>query len=129
MMKDPVPETVDQYLSFFPAATRALLEQLRMTIRQAAPLAEEVISYQMPAYKFHGALVYFGGYKKHIGFYPTSSIIPLFGDRLRDYSCSKGTIQFPLDQPMPLELITDIVQTRVAQNLEKEALRRARKKK
>ena len=118
-MIEIAPPNVDFYIAGFPPATKELLELLRETIKKAAPEAEEVISYQMPAYKSHGMLVYFAGYKNHIGFYPTGSGIANFINELSGYKTSKGTVQFPLDQPLPLELITEIVKFKVAENLEK----------
>lgn len=118
-MIEITPPNVDLYIAGFPDETQKMLIQLRETIKKNAPEAEEVISYQMPAYKFHGMLVYFAGYKNHIGFYPTGSGIESFKHKLKDLKTSKGTIQFPLDQPLPLELITEIINFRVAENLEK----------
>lgn len=118
-MIEITPPNTDLYIAGFPPETRELLTQVRKTIQNATPEAEEVISYQMPAYKFHGILVYFAGYKNHIGFYPTGSGIINFKDELSSYKTSKGTVQFPLDQPLPLELIAEMVKFRVAENLEK----------
>ena len=126
-MKENTAPTVDLYLADFPLETMLLLNQLRETIRKAAPEAEEVISYQMPAYKFHGMLVYFAGCKNHIGFYPTSSGIANFKKELSSYKSSRGSVQFPLDQPLPLELISEIVRFRVAENLEREKEKRKKK--
>jgi uncharacterized protein YdhG (YjbR/CyaY superfamily) len=126
-MIEIAPPNVDFYIAGFPSATKELLELLRETIKKAAPEAMEVISYQMPAYKFHGMLVYFAGYKNHIGFYPTGSGIVNFKNELTAYKTSKGTVQFPLDQPLPLELITDMVKFKVAENLEK-AINKKKKK-
>lgn len=111
------PIDVDSYIADFPKDTQKMLEQLRATIMKAAPDAEEVISYQMPAYKYHGMLVYFAGYKNHIGFYPTSSGIAKFKKELSVYKGAKGSAQFPLDKPLPLQLITKIVTFRVKENL------------
>lgn len=110
---------VDEYIATFPEGTQVLLVQLRSTIKKAAPQAEEVLSYQMPAYKFHGILVYFAGHKHHIGFYPTSSGIEAFKQELSVYKGAKGSVRFPLDQPLPLRLISQIVQFRVIENREK----------
>jgi uncharacterized protein YdhG (YjbR/CyaY superfamily) len=110
---------VDSYLASQPKETRILLEGLRKTIKAAAPKAEEVISYGMPAYKYHGILVYFAGYKTHIGFYPTSSAIKEFKKELSGYGLSKGTVRFPLDKSLPLDLIKKIVRYRMKQNLAK----------
>jgi uncharacterized protein YdhG (YjbR/CyaY superfamily) len=110
---------IDKYISGFSEATQKLLNQLRETIIKAAPEAEEVISYQMPAFKYYGILVYFAAYKNHIGFYPTASGIANFKDELSIYKSSKGAVQFPLDQNLPIELITKIVEFRVKENLKK----------
>ena len=119
----PVAGDVDDYIAGFPAPTQKMLHSLRNAIRKAAPGAEETISYQMPAYKFHGMLVYFAGYKNHIGFYPTSTGIKKFAKELTAYKGSKGTVQFPLDKPLPLKLISAITKYRLKENLEKEALK------
>src|SRR6266513_958539 len=112
-------KTVDEYISTFPASTKAILKELRKTVKQAAPQAEELISYNMPAFTLHGRLVYYAAYKKHIGLYPISSAIKAFQRELSDYKTSKGAIQFPLDRPIPFGLITKIVKFRVKENLEK----------
>jgi uncharacterized protein YdhG (YjbR/CyaY superfamily) len=119
---------VDLYIGSFPEERRLQLEAVREAIREAAPEAEEVISYRMPAYKQHGMLVYFAGYKNHIGLYPTSSGILAFREKLEGYKCSRGTVQFPADRPLPLKLIREIVQYRVKENKEK-AKNRLKKKK
>ncbi len=118
-MNTTKPTSVDIYIEGFPKATQALLKQLRATIKKAAPNAEELISYQMPAYKYNGPLVYFAAYKNHIGFYPTPSGIEAFKKELLVYKGSKGAVQFPLDGKLPLDLITKIVKYRLKQNLEK----------
>ena len=110
---------VDEYISGFPPTTQTKLQQLRETIRNAAPDADEVISYAMPAYKLNGMLVYFAGYAKHIGFYPGAGGIAEFKEELSIYKNAKGSVQFPLEQQLPLTLITRIVKFRVKQNLEK----------
>ena len=112
-------KTVDEYISTFPASTKTILKELRKTIKQAAPQAEELINYNMPAFTFHGRLVYYAAYKKHIGLYPIPSAIRAFQKDLSDYKTSKGAIQFPLDRPIPFGLITKIVKFRVKENLEK----------
>jgi uncharacterized protein YdhG (YjbR/CyaY superfamily) len=112
-------KNIDEYISSQPANVRASLEKIRQTIRKAAPEAEEVISYQMPAFKFHGVLVYFAAFKNHLSLFPTSSAIKAFKEKLESYACSKGTIKFPLDKPIPVKLITEIVKFRVKENLEK----------
>ena len=113
-------KTVDEYLSAFAAPTQRILQEVRQTIKKAAPQAEEVISYNMPAFKLHGVLVYYAAYQKHVGFYPTPSAIKAFQKELAQYESSKGAVQFPIDQPMPVELITKIVHFRVRENLAKE---------
>ncbi len=110
---------IDEYIASFPKETQVLLEQIRKTIKTAAPEAEEVISYQMPAFRQNGILVYFAAYSKHIGFYPTGSGITAFKNELANYKGGKGTIQLPLDQPIPLELISKIVTFRVIENMNK----------
>lgn len=107
------PTNVDEYIAAFPDETQIALQQVRAAIQKAAPQATEVISYQMPAYKGNGILVYFAGYKNHIGFYPTALGIAAFKDELSVYKGAKGSVQFPLNQPMPLKLISKIVQFRV----------------
>lgn len=115
------PANIDAYISAFPEEIQTLLESVRQTIREAAPEAEETISYQIPTFKLHGNLVHFAAFKKHIGFYPTSSGIRIFQDELADYEISKGTIRFPFDKPLPLDLIDKIVRFRIKENLEKKS--------
>ena len=110
---------IDKYIVIFPDEMQGKLQELREIIRRAAPEAEEVISYSMPAYRLHGILVYFAGHKNHIGFYPTSSGIEAFISELKDYKFSKGAIQFPLDKPLPAKLITEIIRFRVKENMTK----------
>ncbi len=110
------PETVDEYISAFPKHIQELLLQMRSIIKKAAPKTEEVISYGMPAFKLHTVLVYFAGYKNHIGFYPTPSAIKLFNDQFADYKSSKGAIQFPLDKPLPIKLIKAITAFRLKED-------------
>lgn len=112
--------TVNEYFSTLPEQARNTLELLRKTIKKAAPEAEEVISYQMPAFKFHGVLVYYAAFKNHYSFFPASKVIEKFKHKLTAYKTSKGTIQFPFGQPLPADLITEIVQFRVKENLEKQ---------
>jgi len=113
------PKNIDEYIATFPATTQALLEVLRATIKSAAPDAVEVISYQMPAFKLFGMLVYFAGYQHHIGFYPGASGVVAFAEDLKDYKTSKGTVQFPLNNALPIDLITKIVQFRATENTQK----------
>ena len=122
------PTDIDTYISQFPADVQAVLEKVRETIRNAAPDAKEVISYQMPAFKQHGILVYFAAWKQHIGLYP-----PISGDEALEkavarYAGPKGNLQFPLDEPMPLKLIERIVELKVKQDNEKLAAKRRKKK-
>ncbi len=113
------PATIDAYIQDFPEEVQILLQQVRETIRKAAPEAGETINYGLPTFKLHGNLVHFGAFKKHIGFYPAPSGITAFSKELSVYEGAKGSDKFPLDQPMPLELIGKIVRFRVAENLEK----------
>jgi uncharacterized protein YdhG (YjbR/CyaY superfamily) len=114
------PANIDEYISAFPKDIQKLLQQIRTTIKKAAPKAEECISYGMPAFALNGKkLVYFAGCKNHIGFYATPTGHEAFKVDLSVYKQGKGSVQFPLDQPMPLNLITQIVQFRLKQNVEK----------
>jgi len=117
-------KTVDEYIGTFPVATKKIMQQVRKTIKDAAPEAEEVISYNMPAYKQEGMLVFFAAYKEHIGFYPTPGGIEAFKKELSVYNSAKGSVQFPIDTPMPLALITKIVKYRVKENQEKASLKK-----
>jgi len=127
MMKS-VGKNVDAYLAAQPKAVKVLLEKLRKTIKAAAPDAEEEISYQMPAYKLHGPLVYFAAYDHHIGFYPTSTGISKFVKEFKDYKYSKGAVQFPLDKALPYALITKIVKYKVEENRLRASLKTGSKK-
>jgi uncharacterized protein YdhG (YjbR/CyaY superfamily) len=113
--------SIDDYHAAFPPDVREQLETLRAIIHQAAPKAEEVISYNMPAFRQNGVLVYYAGYKQHIGFYPTSNPIKFFKDELKDYNTSKGAIQFPLGKRIPATLVKKIVKFRVKEDAEKAA--------
>lgn len=124
-----VAKDIDEYIAGFPPKVRALLKQIRAVVRKSAPGAKEKIGYQMPAFDLHGNLVYFAAYKNHIGFYPTSSGIAKFKREIAGYANSKGAVQFPLDQPMPSELIGKIVKFRVQENTEKAKEKAARKRK
>jgi uncharacterized protein YdhG (YjbR/CyaY superfamily) len=108
--------TIDEYISHFPSDIQEILLRIRGIIKEAAPEAKEKISYQMPAFDLYGSLVYFAAFKNHIGFYPTPSGISAFRDELSVYSSSKGAVQFPLDKPIPYELISRIVKFRVEEN-------------
>lgn len=118
--KSTVAENVDEYIATFELAIQERLEQMRQAIKKAAPAAEELISYQMPAYKYHGVLVYFAGYKNHTGFYATPTGHDAFKEVLAVYKEGKGSVQFPHNQPLPLALISRIVKFRVKENLERE---------
>jgi uncharacterized protein YdhG (YjbR/CyaY superfamily) len=120
------PADIDSYIATFPPRTQQLLEQIRGIIHRAAPEATEAISYGMPAYKLDGALVYFAGYERHIGFYPTASGIAGFQKELAGYKNSKGAVQFPLDEPLPEALITTIVRFRADENRQKAALKKTK---
>jgi uncharacterized protein YdhG (YjbR/CyaY superfamily) len=119
--------SVDEYIAASPEKIRPILEELRATITAAAPDAEEKISYQMPTFAFKGNLVHFAAHENHIGFYPTPSGIEAFKDELSGYKSAKGSVQFPLDKPLPLELISQIVVFRVKENLKKSALQSKKK--
>jgi len=111
--------SIDEYIALFPEETQKILQEIRATIKAAAPGAEEKISYQMPAFAQKGILVYFAARKDHIGFYPTSSGTQAFKQELSAYESTKGTVKFPLDKPLPLDLITKIVKFRLVENLKK----------
>ena len=111
-----MPTTIDEYIASFPAKVRKLLKKVRITIRKAAPGAEETISYRIPTFKLEGNLVHFAAFKNHIGFYPTSSGIANFKAQLSDYNHSRGAVQFPLDRPIPYGLVTRIVKFRVKES-------------
>jgi uncharacterized protein YdhG (YjbR/CyaY superfamily) len=110
---------IDEYIAAFPKQIQDILQKLRRTIKEAAPQAQETISYQMPAFKLNGILVYFAAFKDHVGFFPTSSGVAAFEKELSEYKISKGTIRFPLDKPIPFDLVTKIVKYRVNENLQK----------
>ena len=109
-------KTTDEYIASFPQNTQVVLQQVRQAIKEAAPQAQEVISYSMPAFKQNGILVWFAAFKNHIGFFPKVSAMEAFKRELSPYQTSKGTIRFPLDKPMPLNLIKEIVKFRVKED-------------
>ena len=119
VMQAPKPNNIDEYIAAFPKHTQQILEQIRTTIKKAAPDAQEAISYAIPTFKLNGNLVHFAAFKNHIGFYPTPMGVDEFRAELSVYKEGKGSVQFPLDQPMPLELITRMVKFRVDKNLAK----------
>ena len=124
-----IPATVDDYIAQYPETVQKKLQQVRNIIRKAAPAAEECISYGMAGYKYHGMLVYFAAWKTHIGFYAVPTAHAAFKDELSAYKGAKGSVQFPLDKPMPATLITRIVKFRVKENEEKAMLKAATKSK
>lgn len=113
------PQSIDEYIAAFPQEIQDILEKVRATIRQAAPEAEEIISYQIPTFYLKGNLVHFSAYKNHLGFYPGSSGIEAFQRKLLSYKSGKGSVQFSFNMPVPYELISQIVVYRVKENLEK----------
>ncbi|MBP9098482.1 MAG: DUF1801 domain-containing protein [Ferruginibacter sp.] len=123
-----IPESIPEYIAGFPEDVQQLLEQVRNAIKKAAPAATEKISYAMPTYYLEGNLVHFAAYKHHIGFYPAPSGLEAFEKDIAKYKHSKGAVQFPLDKPLPLSLITRIVKYRVKINLEKATQKKAKKK-
>ncbi len=126
---EKVAANIDEYIADQPRELRERLERLRETIRKAAPKAQEVISYRMPAFKQNSVLVYFAVFKTHIGFFPTPSGVANFQKELKGYKTSKGTIQFPLDEPLPLDLVTKIVKFRVKEDAAKELQKKLSKPK
>ena len=120
--------SIDEYIATFPVETQKILEELRATIKAAAPDAGEKISYQMPTFAQKGNLVHFAAYKNHIGFYPTSSGTQAFKQELSIYEGAKGSVKFPIEKPLPLELISKIVKFRVAENLKKAETKSSQRK-
>src|ERR1700694_3003494 len=112
-------KTIDEYIKTFPEDVQSILEKMRRTIRRAAPEADEAISYQIPTFKLNGNLVHFAAFKNHIGFYPTSSGTKAFKKELSQYKGAKGSVQFPLDEPIPYDLVKKIVRFRLKENQEK----------
>lgn len=124
------PKDIDEYIAGFPSDTQEILEQIRLTIKKVVPEAEEAISYGIPTFNLNGTyLIYFAAYKKHIGFYPVSSeILELDNDFAAFKTSGKGTIQFPLNKPMPLNLIAKLVEFKVKENIEKAEKKKQSKK-
>lgn len=116
-------KSVDDYIMAFPPEQQAKLEQMRNIINENAPGAAEVISYNMPAVSLHGLVVWYAAYKAHIGFYPKPAAIVHFANQLEKYKQSKGAIQFPIDEPLPVKLIAKIVQYRVKENIAAQKLK------
>jgi uncharacterized protein YdhG (YjbR/CyaY superfamily) len=126
--KQTAPQDIDEYIAGFPSDVQEILEMVRLTIRKAAPDAEETISYQMPTFILKGNyLVYFAAFKKHIGFYPAPIGNAEFKADLSVYGAGKGTAKFPLDKPIPFDLITRIVRFRVKENLARAATKAKKK--
>lgn len=122
-------KTMDEYINTFPEDVQNILNELRQTIRKTAPEAEETINYQMPTFTLHGNLVHFAAFKNHIGFYPTPSGIEAFKKELSVYKNAKGSVQFPIDEPLPLPLIRRIVEHRVQENLARKQKKKSSGKK
>ena len=116
-MAKSIPKTIDAYVAVFPKDVQKILENLRQVIRETAPEAEETIDYGIPTFKLNGNLVHFAAFKNHIGFYPNPSGIEAFKKELSPYKQSKGTVQFPLDKPIPIDLVKKIVEFRVKENM------------
>lgn len=116
MEEDNNIKTIDEYIAQFPAEIQERLQSLRKVIREAAPGAGEKISWRMPTFTLKGNLVHFAAFKHHIGFYPGANGIEMFKDKLTEYKSSKGAVQFPLDKPLPFELVREIVKFRVSEN-------------
>ena len=117
--KQELSKNITDYISRFPPEIQTLLEKIRITIRKAAPGAEETISYGIPTFRLNGNLVHFAAFKKHVGFYPAPSAIRAFQNELATYKSSKGAVQFPVEKPIPQTLISKIVKFRVKENLNK----------
>ena len=125
--KQTAPQNIDEYIAGWPKDVQKTLQKIRMTIRKAAPAAEEAISYQMPTFKLNGNLIHFAAYKNHIGLYPAPRAIEKFKEQLKRYEGGKGTIRLQLDEPIPYDLISKIVKFRVKENLEKSKVARAKR--
>lgn len=123
-MKRIAAKNVDEYIKAFPQPVSGMLEKLRKTIKATAPKAEEVISYGIAGYKYHGMLIYFAGYQNHVSVYPAPRSALEFKKELAAYKGGKGTVQFPLDKPLPLDLVKRIVKFRMKTNEEKAALKK-----
>jgi uncharacterized protein YdhG (YjbR/CyaY superfamily) len=120
------PKNIDDYIADFPPEVRVILEKMRATIRKAAPAAVEAIKYRLPTFVLSGNLVHFGAFKKHIGFYATPTGNKKFREELSAYEGAKGSVQFPLDKPIPFGLVSKMVRFRVKENLERSAAKRKR---
>lgn len=129
MNSDKIPKTIDEYIESYPSDVQNKLREIRSAIKKAAPGAEEKISYRMPAFTFNGMLVYFAAHTRHIGFYPFTSAIKAFSNELSSYQTSKGAIQFPYDEPLPLDLVKRMIEFRIKENMLKEEEKKAGRKK
>jgi uncharacterized protein YdhG (YjbR/CyaY superfamily) len=123
------PQSIDEYIAGFPENVQALMQQLRKTINEAAPEAKEKISWGLATFTLEGNLIHFAGNKKHIGLYPGAEVIEVFKEKLNPFKTSKGTIQLPLDKPMPLPLVAEIVSFNIVRRKEEAEKRRKGKKK
>jgi len=121
------PQTIDDYIAGFPADVQEILQKIRGIVHEVAPDAQETIKYQMPTFTLQGNLVHFAAYQNHIGFYPIPTGIEAFKEELSLYKTGKGSVQFPLDQPIPYGLIERMVRFRAAENLEKAAAKRKKR--
>jgi uncharacterized protein YdhG (YjbR/CyaY superfamily) len=126
-IKQNAPQNIDEYVAGFPTDVQKILQKIRMTIRKAAPTAEEAIKYQIPTFTMNGNLVHFAAFKEHIGFYPAPTGIEKFKKEVSIYGSGKGTLKFPLDKPIPYELISKIVKFRVEENLSRAKSKRKKK--
>jgi len=126
MRKTAPAKNVDEYLAGVPKAARAVLEKLRQTIKAAAPMAAEVISYQMPMYKHHGMVIGFAAFKDHCSIFPGSAVMDAHKEELKRYRTSKGTIRFPFNQPLPATLVRKLVRARIKENEARAAKRKER---
>ncbi|MCA9184468.1 MAG: DUF1801 domain-containing protein [Pirellulaceae bacterium] len=124
-----LPNSIDAYISGYPQHVQDILQEIRAIVRDAAPDADEAIKYGIPTFVWNGNLVHFAAYEKHVGFYPTPSGIEHFKDELSGYMNAKGSVQFPLDAPMPFSLIKKIVKFRVKENRDKAASKSAKRRK
>ncbi len=129
MKNTATPETIDAYIADFTPEVRAILEEVRATIRRVAPEAQEAIKYAMPTFIYHGNLVHFAAFRHHIGFYPAPTGMEAFSEALSPYKTGKGSVQFPLDRPIPFDLIERITRYRMAENLQKTAAKGKGRKK
>jgi len=126
-MDTTAPATIDDYVAGFPPDVQAILQKIRRTIRKEAPDAQEAIKYQLPTFILKGNLVHFGAFKNHIGFYPTPTGTEKFRKELSIYQGAKGSVRFPLDQPIPYDLISEIVNFRVRENLQRAEAKKKKK--